>query len=55
MWKTNTQYLTQWKQCDGWLGTRVPTRSHGDYLRMFDDARWLGLDYLQMGNVGFVT
>jgi hypothetical protein len=31
--------------CDGWLGTGVPTRSYADYLAMFDDARWLGLDY----------
>ncbi len=35
-------------QCDGWLGTGVPTRSYGDYLAMFDDAKWLGLDYLQI-------
>jgi hypothetical protein len=36
------------KECDGWLGTGVPTRSYRDYLAMFEDARWLGLDYLQI-------
>jgi hypothetical protein len=34
-------------ECDGWLGTGGPTRSYRDYLVMFDDARWLGLNYLQ--------
>ena len=29
------------KECDGWLGTGGPTASYGDYLRLFDDARWL--------------
>ncbi len=36
------------KECDGWLGTGGPTPSYGDYLRLLDDARWLGLDYLQI-------
>jgi hypothetical protein len=36
------------KDCDGWLGTGVPTNRYSDYLAMFDDARWLGLDYLQI-------
>ena len=36
------------KECDGWLGTGGPTQSYGDYVRMLDDARWLGLNYLQI-------
>jgi hypothetical protein len=40
----------QWvrKDCDGWLGAGAATPSYADYLKMFDDARWLGLDYLQI-------
>jgi len=34
--------------CDGWLGTGGPTKSYRDYLALYDDARWLGLDYLQI-------
>ena len=34
--------------CDGWLGTGVPTKTYADYLTLYDDARWLGLDYLQI-------
>ncbi|MGO8814437.1 MAG: DUF6259 domain-containing protein [Terriglobia bacterium] len=34
--------------CDGWLGTGGPTNVYGDYLGMYDDARWLGLNYLQI-------
>lgn len=34
--------------CDGWLGTGGPTSNYRDYLALYDDARWLGLDYLQI-------
>ncbi len=34
--------------CDGWLGTGGPTHKYHDLLVMFDDARWLGLNYLQI-------
>lgn len=36
------------KDCDGWLGTGVPTRRYADYKAMYDNARWLGLNYLQI-------
>lgn len=36
------------KDCDGWLGTGGPTPRYADYLALFDDARWLGLNYLQI-------
>lgn len=36
------------KDCDGWLGTGGPTSRYADYLALFDDARWLGLNYLQI-------
>ncbi len=33
--------------CDGWFGTGGPVR-YETYPRMLEDARWLGLDYLQI-------
>ena len=36
------------RDCDGWLGTGGPTQNYRDYLALYDDARWLGLDYLQI-------
>ncbi len=62
-WHTAADHYRQWARahhrpftgpawvrndCDGWLGTGVPTRSYADYLAMFEDARWLGLNYLQI-------
>ena len=33
--------------CDGWLGTGLPNYRFADLPKMLDDARWLGLNYLQ--------
>lgn len=40
----------QWPrlEADGWFGTGLATNRYADYLTMYDDARWLGLDYLQI-------
>ncbi len=35
------------EECDGWLGTGGPMPFEG-YVNMLDDARWLGLNYLQI-------
>ena len=35
------------KDCDGWFGTGVPA-PYESYPKMLEDARWLGLDYLQI-------
>jgi len=35
------------KDCDGWFGTGGPVR-YDMYPRMLEDARWLGLNYLQI-------
>lgn len=36
------------KECDGWFGTGGPIGPYANYLKLFDDARWLGLNYLQI-------
>jgi hypothetical protein len=36
------------READGWFGTGGPTRRYSDYLAMYDDAQWLGLNYLQI-------
>jgi hypothetical protein len=35
------------KECDGWLGTGVPI-PYDTYPKMLEDAKWLGLNYLQI-------
>ena len=35
------------EECDGWFGTGGPA-PYASYLQMWEDARWLGLDYLQI-------
>ncbi len=36
------------RDSDGWLGLGNAMPSYGDYLGLYDDARWLGLNYLQI-------
>ena len=36
------------QECDGWFGTGGPTKRYSDFLTMYEDARWLGLNYLQI-------
>lgn len=36
------------KNADGWLGFALDTRSYSEYLDLFEKAKWLGLDYLQI-------
>ena len=45
------------RQSDGWFGTGGPNYTFADLIDMYDDAQWLGLNYLQvwsemMENVG---
>ena len=35
------------RQSDGWFGSGAPNYQFADLPSMLDDARWLGLDYLQ--------
>jgi len=35
------------KECDGWFGTGGPV-PYDTYPKMLEDAKWLGLDYLQI-------
>jgi len=38
----------QWiREADGWFGTGAANYRYADLPKMLDDARWLGLDYLQ--------
>ncbi|HUW33703.1 MAG TPA: DUF6259 domain-containing protein [Planctomycetota bacterium] len=46
-WLTKRNVPDWIKEADGWLGTGGPNYRYADLPKMLEDARWLGLNYLQ--------